>query len=459
MEAAAVLVLCALAFPHPLQARVLRGDEDGFAECNVFFKEQSPPEGFVDAAAVRICQKYNGEPRFATLYSTEHKTPLYSAFKYTEAAPGKDEGWLVEPQLDDPESGAEEMMDEAEAKESIAELGSHQSVYEDYTSSDYQPVSLNPDFLNEGDFQRAAHTLTNVVPVTPNFRKGWSTEVERIVKEALVPQCESRENLYLIAGAVPSDQTMTSNVAIPEFLWLAACCNADEAWSMGFIQKNIDPHPESLTVEELKKQLPGDVQLFVNNCGEGTENAHQSQVLEAISQRRSEEAEEAIGPFFRFIRFLARVVYGIFKTIFYIVWFIVKQIFSIIAGGICCLWNGVTSYLLAISKVLVNIPYDILRVFGNVLMGCVRTLDHVLCVVGMIARIPLRFVLDLGSFPYYTICAIPTVATEIATGLFGSFGLLIDSLFGVTGGSYSVTSFACNRFVQRFSGLTGGYDE
>ncbi|KAJ1177938.1 hypothetical protein NDU88_003189 [Pleurodeles waltl] len=44
MEAAAVLALCALAFPHPLHARVLRADEDGFAECSVFFKEQSPQD-------------------------------------------------------------------------------------------------------------------------------------------------------------------------------------------------------------------------------------------------------------------------------------------------------------------------------------------------------------------------------------------------------------------------------
>ncbi|KAJ1172479.1 hypothetical protein NDU88_004326 [Pleurodeles waltl] len=54
MEAAAVLALCALAFPHPLHARVLRADEDGFAECSVFFKEQSPPEGFADPSSVRI---------------------------------------------------------------------------------------------------------------------------------------------------------------------------------------------------------------------------------------------------------------------------------------------------------------------------------------------------------------------------------------------------------------------
>ncbi|KAJ1153218.1 hypothetical protein NDU88_005979 [Pleurodeles waltl] len=44
MEAAAVLALCTLAFPHPLHARVLRADEDGFAECSVFFKEQSPQD-------------------------------------------------------------------------------------------------------------------------------------------------------------------------------------------------------------------------------------------------------------------------------------------------------------------------------------------------------------------------------------------------------------------------------
>ncbi|XP_069495329.1 endonuclease domain-containing 1 protein [Ambystoma mexicanum] len=460
MEAAALLlVLCALACPHPLLARVVGDDEDGFAECNVFFKDQSPPEGFGGPSRVKICQKYNGEPRFATLYSTENKIPVYSAFRYREAAPSQGEGWLLEAQLDDPENAAEEMMEEAEAKESIGELGLHQSLNEDYTDPNYQPFTLNPGFLNEGDYQRATYTLTNAVPVPQSFRKSWSLEVGHIVKEALVQQCENGEDLYFVTGAVPSDETVNNKIAVPESLWLAACCNTAEAWSMGFIQKNNDVKLESLSMEELKKHLPEEVNIFTNPCGEGTENAQQSKVLETINQRRAEEAEEATGPFFRFIRFLARVVYGIVKTVFYIVWFFIEQIFNIIAGGICCLWDGAVSYLLAISGVLGTIPIDIIRVIGNILMGCVRTINNVLTVVGMILRVPLRFLLDLGNFPYLTLCAIPTVGKEIAVGVFGSLGLLIDSIFSLTGSSYSVTSFACNRFLQRLPGFSGGSDE
>lgn len=99
MKTPVVFLLCISVFPGFSQGRVVGRDEAGFAECNVFFPGQVPPEGFTQPFHVKICQQYNKEPRFATLYSTKDKIPLYSAFKYTKPAPSEEESWLVEPQV------------------------------------------------------------------------------------------------------------------------------------------------------------------------------------------------------------------------------------------------------------------------------------------------------------------------------------------------------------------------
>ncbi|ETE65667.1 Endonuclease domain-containing 1 protein, partial [Ophiophagus hannah] len=82
--------------------RVVGDDQAGFAECDAFFYGKVPPSGFPGEQVAKICQKYRGEPRFATLYSTREKIPLFAAFRYTEGDPaGQEEEsrWLVEPQV------------------------------------------------------------------------------------------------------------------------------------------------------------------------------------------------------------------------------------------------------------------------------------------------------------------------------------------------------------------------
>lgn len=102
MKTSVVFLLCLSVFPCFSQGRVVGEDETGFAECNVFFPGQVPPEGFTEPFHVKICQQYNKEPRFATLYSKKDKIPLYSAFKYTKPAQNEEENWLVEPQVSQP---------------------------------------------------------------------------------------------------------------------------------------------------------------------------------------------------------------------------------------------------------------------------------------------------------------------------------------------------------------------
>lgn len=99
------LFLLAAACPGPALGKVVSPEDAGFAECDAFFYERTPPQGALGGQQpqhVKICQLYKREPRFATLYSTRHRAPLYAAFRFSEAAPGGEECWLVEPQVSKP---------------------------------------------------------------------------------------------------------------------------------------------------------------------------------------------------------------------------------------------------------------------------------------------------------------------------------------------------------------------
>lgn len=61
-----------------------------------FFFEETPPEipGILENGAIRnnnaykaICQRFENKYRFATLYDTGHKIPVFSAIKYEGKQP------------------------------------------------------------------------------------------------------------------------------------------------------------------------------------------------------------------------------------------------------------------------------------------------------------------------------------------------------------------------------------
>ncbi|XP_053564579.1 endonuclease domain-containing 1 protein [Bombina bombina] len=444
------VLLCLAALPCML-ARLVTEGEDGFAECNNYFYQGSPPQGFSDPSHAKICQKLNGGTQFATLYSTEHKIPVYSAFLYTEDAASGEGSWLVEPQLDDTGSSLEEVTNGADLSEQIGSLGSNQALEEDYASSDYQPGSL---------FHKAPNTLTNSVPFSPDFKEKWASNIEQIINEALLPYCGDGGNLHLIAGAIPSSIKINDKVTVPDSVWLAACCNKPEAWSLGIIKNTANADGlEDVTVEELENNLLGGVKLFSNQCGGGATHPERIKISESLGQSEAEPPVKATGPFLRLLQFFFCVIYEIVKSLLSLVWFLVKQIFSFIFGRLYWIWTAVTTYIIALSKVLLNIPCDVLRVFGNIICGFVRILNNMFSVVCFILRLPARFLLDMASFPYYTLCAIPTVGIDILSGVCGIFALGFQGVFGAFGSSFSVASFAGGRFIQRFVGQSEGYDE
>ncbi|NXN92584.1 ENDD1 protein, partial [Rhinopomastus cyanomelas] len=472
METSVVFLLCISALPGFSQGRVVGEDEAGFAECNVFFPGQVPPEGFTEPFHVKICQQYKREPRFATLYSTKDKIPLYSAFKYTKPAQSEEESWLVEPQVDDPEHDLHEMVHEADVVGTVANLGANQALTSDYVGSGYERGLLNPSLLNEEDFQMATYTLTNAVPLSPALSKSWHRDIGRVVEQALAPHCSKKDHLYLLAGAIPSSVRVKGKVSVPETLWLAACCDAPQGWSMGLVKKTNDENSlEDLKVELLEKQLLAGVNLFKGSCGEDNQSPEKTEaVLQAVSQIRSgeqagtgdsEEAKDSgfvrkvagiiATPFIKLLELLIYVFVELLKLVFYFLWHVIKQIAGTVLNGVCSLWNGTVSYLKAISMVLISIPYDVGRVIVNICLGFLQIVQDVLSLTYRILRIPVGFVLHLASFPYHSICAIPSVLKDMATGIGGTFSLVVDATAALLHGFYYVASHIVKRFVPKVS--------
>lgn len=82
------------------EGRLVREQEAGFGECDRFFYAERPPAGLAAGAHVKICQRSEGAERFATLYSTRDRIPVYSALRGVRpAAEGAAPRWLLEPQV------------------------------------------------------------------------------------------------------------------------------------------------------------------------------------------------------------------------------------------------------------------------------------------------------------------------------------------------------------------------
>lgn len=86
LVASVVCVLLALSF-----SGIVSRLEDNFTNCSEFFFKGEPPlvSGILEISEPQnnnfkvICQKYKDKKRYATLYDTEKKIPLFSAYKYT----------------------------------------------------------------------------------------------------------------------------------------------------------------------------------------------------------------------------------------------------------------------------------------------------------------------------------------------------------------------------------------
>ncbi|XP_037360092.1 endonuclease domain-containing 1 protein [Talpa occidentalis] len=491
MGPARCLALAALAaLAAPPEARLVRDAERGFGECGGFFFAGAPPAGLEAAAPARLCQRSGGAARFATLYCARRRAPVFSAFRAPRPAPAAPAPrWLVEPQIDDPSSDLDEAAEEEVAAAAVDTLGSRQALAADYLDSGYQQGQLYPFSLSD-DPHEATFALTNAVPMRPSFRDRWHRNLRGLLARALEPQCGGGEDLYLLAGAVPSAHTVRDRVAIPEFVWLAACCaTPGGGWAMGFVQHTrAGAVIEDVMLQGLQALLPSRPQLFRDNCAEREQDTEKMRrILEVVNQVQAEEraaqaqaspgplsstgaptpapqppeaSEEGSGFLGRLLGFLAAPVVGLLRLLYTLaaglltgtlrlLWWLGQQVVLGLESGLCRLGTAATSYLLAIGEELLSIPWKLLKVLLKILRALLRVLCCLLKATCRVLGLPARVLLDVAAFPLRTVAAVPLVCRDVAAGLGGALSLLLDTASGTAGGLLQVLLGVCRRIGYR----------
>ncbi|XP_041926974.1 endonuclease domain-containing 1 protein-like [Alosa sapidissima] len=203
-------------------------ERDFSPECREFLYMGTPPVGIESGTLVKICQRYNGKPRYVTLYDTTNRVPLYSAytFKRSDGMKSVDVPWMYEPQLSTTsETGEMQSFPRHYVHQNFEDA---QAVLDDYTNAiDYERGLLNTDeHQAEPDDKAAAYTLTNAVPQVREFNVGSWKAHEHVIRKRLNNYC--RGTAYIITGIVPSGNHIRrynmDRVGIPSYVWSAYCC-------------------------------------------------------------------------------------------------------------------------------------------------------------------------------------------------------------------------------------------
>ncbi|XP_052351680.1 endonuclease domain-containing 1 protein-like [Oncorhynchus keta] len=235
-------------------------------QCQKFFLEGTTPNlpGILVGGTVQnqnrykpICQLFKNTYRFATLYDTTNRIPVFSAYTFTGNISGRpSQSWMIEPQV----------------LNNNIDIGVNQAVDADYNAKIKNmplerghlfPCSHTPD----NDTMRSTFTLTNVVPQKRGFNRGRWRAMEKRVREALVNNCKDNNNrikAYVLTGAVPSKNNKLNNrVNIPDLLWTAFCCYNSEKdkWMAG---AHWGENKEELNTEVLGPHSLADLNVMLN---------------------------------------------------------------------------------------------------------------------------------------------------------------------------------------------------
>ncbi|XP_015229278.1 PREDICTED: endonuclease domain-containing 1 protein-like [Cyprinodon variegatus] len=257
-------------------------------ECREFLYMGTPPTGLEHHSVKYICQFYRKKPRYVTLYNMEDHIPIYSAyiFKRSDGENCIDVPWMYEPQLS--------TLTETEEMQPFPHGYMHmnfedaQAILDDYTNAIlYERGTLNPDeHQNELEDKASTYTLTNVVPMVPDFSNRIWNRQEHIIRKRLNNYC--RGKAFIVTGITTSGKMIRrenmNRIAVPTYLWSAYCC-ADYDHNTPFTERfkfpsfahyalNDDENNEvvELTVPKLKEFLKKTMfvnqnfQIFLGDC-------------------------------------------------------------------------------------------------------------------------------------------------------------------------------------------------
>ena len=129
----------------------------------------------------------------------------------------------------------------------------------------------------------------------------------------------------------------------------------------------------------------------------------------------------------------------------YFLWYVTKQVINGLESCLYRLGSATITYFLTIGEELGSIPWKVLKVTVRITRAVLRILCCLLKVVCRVVGVPVRVLVDVATFPVYTIGAVPIVCKDIAMGLGGILSLLFDTAFGTMGGLFQVIFTVCKR--------------
>ncbi|XP_023998218.1 endonuclease domain-containing 1 protein-like [Salvelinus sp. IW2-2015] len=256
-------------------------------QCKKFFMNGTTPTltGILVGGIVKnegrykpICQKYKNFYRFATLYDTTNRIPVFSAYTFTGSSKKSrpKQPWMIEPELNRYNNSPEMVVDD-----------SYQAGNNDYKNS-IPSKGVNKGFLfpsshaHDLDTQKSTFTLTNIVPQVVSFNDGSWKVMEDYVRTKFKKDCIRNRMIkaYVVTGAVPNNNnnTLNNRVNIPDLLWTAYCCYNSEKnkWMAGahWGENKKEVKIQTLKTETLgalEKMLKkgGRAQVFPKDCPRG----------------------------------------------------------------------------------------------------------------------------------------------------------------------------------------------
>ncbi|XP_053199039.1 endonuclease domain-containing 1 protein-like [Scomber japonicus] len=267
----------------------LVGDFNHAERCKDSLYMGTPPRGYLSNSFKKICQRYEGKPRYVTLYDSQKHIPIYSAytFKKSDGEKKVDFPWMFEPQLAS-EKSSSNMEPFPQSTGMHMNFEDSQAVLEDYADVvQYERGQLNPDEHQADPLDKAAtYSLTNVVPQIREFNMGPWAEHQDIIRKRLNNYC--RGKAFVITGVTTSGHTIRRNnldrVAVPEYMWSAYCCTAFDQNAPYFVRykfpvfgayglnDRINNHMVEVPLKNLEKFLKGrmdvdkNFQIFYNDC-------------------------------------------------------------------------------------------------------------------------------------------------------------------------------------------------
>ncbi|KAF5887555.1 unconventional myosin-IXb-like isoform X2, partial [Clarias magur] len=220
----------------------------------------------------QICQRWQDSYRYATLYDTKGRIPVYSAYYYVGYHKVSKADWKIEPQLDDPSLGPDMAREETVVTN---DKGKNQALYDDYASPRAEGYTRGHLFPrchnNDQDCAIATYTHTNAVPQTQNVNNEWATKVEKKMEKLIQKTCD-KGFAHVVTGAVPGQSWLEikrnnvlvkEGVNVPDHFWTACCCQSKTTlWSAAWLAQRKNKDLEVHQDEDQEKRKDDDLYVY-----------------------------------------------------------------------------------------------------------------------------------------------------------------------------------------------------